>query len=80
MACMAHMSVLVVDLTFGEVYDAPQRAPRSQPGLRPKPKKDLHHRGHRGHREQKEESNGDSLSVTSVFSVVKYLTYAEGIC
>ena len=30
MGCMAHMSVLVVNLTFGEVYDAPQRAPRSQ--------------------------------------------------
>ncbi len=25
MACMTHMSVLLVDLTFGEVYDAPQR-------------------------------------------------------
>ena len=28
---------------------------------------------------RKEESSGDSLSVTSVFSVVKYRTYAEGI-
>ena len=28
----------------------------------------------------KKESSGDSLSVTSVFSVVKYRTYAEGIC
>ena len=36
MACMAHISVLIVDLTFGEVYDAPQRA---QPGLRPEPRK-----------------------------------------
>ncbi len=36
MACMAHISVLIVDLTFGEVYDAPQRA---QAGLRPEPKK-----------------------------------------
>jgi len=27
---MAHMSVLLVDLTFGEVYDAPHRTPRAQ--------------------------------------------------
>jgi len=33
------MSVLVVDLTFGEVYDAPLRAPTSQAGLRPEPRK-----------------------------------------
>ena len=38
MACMAHISALIVDLTSGEVYDAPQRA---QPGLRPELKKDL---------------------------------------
>lgn len=25
MACMGHMSTLIVDLTFGEVYGAPQR-------------------------------------------------------
>ncbi len=41
MACMAHISVLIVDLTFGEVYDAPQRAQSSQPGLRPEPTKVL---------------------------------------
>ena len=35
MASMAHISVLVLDLTFGEVYDEPQRA---QPGLRPEPR------------------------------------------
>ncbi len=80
---MAHMSVLVVDLTFGEVYDAPQRAPpvlrsssaaeggRPQAGLRPEAKKDLNHRGHRGHREKKEDNCGDSFSVPSEFSVVK---------
>ena len=39
MACNARLSALVVDLTFGEVYDAPQSAPRSQPGLRPEPEK-----------------------------------------
>ncbi len=33
-----------------------------------------------GTEKRKEESSGDSLSVTSVFSVVKYRTYAEGIC
>ena len=66
---MAHMSMLVVDLTFGEVYDEPQRAP---PGLRAETEKDLNHRGHRGHREKSKENNcGDSLSVSSEFSVVK---------
>ncbi len=33
-----------------------------------------------GTEKRKEESSGDSLSVNSVFSVVKYRTYAEGIC
>ncbi len=33
-----------------------------------------------GAEKRKEESSGDSLSVTSVFSLVKYRTYAEGIC
>ena len=65
MACMTYMSVSVVDLTFGEVYDVPQRAlpvlrsssategGRSEPGRRSEPKEDLNHRGHRGHREKK---------------------------
>ena len=74
MACMARMSLLVVDLTFGEVYHVPQRALRSQPGLRPAPKKDLNHRG--SQRKKKEDNRGDSLSVSSV---VKNLTYAEGM-
>ena len=39
MACMAHRNVLVVDLTLGEVYDAPLRTPTSQAGLRPEPRK-----------------------------------------
>ena len=69
---MAHRSVLVVDLTFGEVYDAPQRTPGSQLGLRSKPKKDLNHRGHRGHREKKENSCRDSVSVASASSVVEH--------
>jgi len=46
MACMTYMSMSVVNLTFGEVYVAPKRAPRSQPGLWPESKKDLNHRGH----------------------------------
>ena len=61
----ADMSVLVVYLTFGEVYDAPQRAPpvlrsspateggRSQPGLRPEPKKDVPQRKRRAQRKEK---------------------------
>ena len=79
MSCMAHINGLIVDLTFGEVYDAPQRTPRSQPGLRPEPKKDLNHRGNRGHREKNEDSCGDSASVASESSVVKSIVYAEGI-
>ena len=39
MACMAYRSVMVVNLTFGEVYDTPLRAPKSRPGFRPEPKK-----------------------------------------
>ena len=62
MACMTYMSMSVVNLTFGEVYVAPKRAPRSQPGLWPESKKDLNHRGHRV---KKEKSSGDSLSVSS---------------
>ncbi len=53
MACMAHKSVLSVDLTFGEVQDAPQRAPRAQPGLRPEPKEDLPQRKRRAQRNEK---------------------------
>ncbi len=36
---MSHMSMLLVDLTFGEVNDVRQRSPRSQLGLRPETKK-----------------------------------------
>ena len=54
MTRMAHISVLVVDLTFGEVYDAPQRAARAQPGLRPEPntcssRRDPRDRGEKRH-------------------------------
>ena len=49
----ANKRVLVVDLTFCEVYDAPQRTPRSQPGLRPEPKKDLPQRKLRAQRKEK---------------------------
>ena len=38
MARVGHASVLILDLTFGEVYVAPQRA---LPGLRPEPGKCL---------------------------------------
>ena len=52
----------------------------SKLGLRPKPGKELNHRGHRGaQREKKENGCGDSLSVSSVLSVVKHLSYAEGM-
>ncbi len=45
----------------------------SKLGLRPKPGKELNHRGHRGaQREKKENGCGDSLSVSSALSVVKH--------
>ena len=76
---MAHISALIVDLTFGEEYDAPQRAQSSQPGLRPEPTNVFTTEKTESTEKRKEERSGDSLSVTSVFSVVKYRTYAEGI-
>ena len=60
MACMAHGSVLVVDLTFGEAYDAPQRA---QPSQRPEPRKIWTTENTEGTEKRNEDSCSDTASV-----------------